>query len=114
MVPPSATPDFILAGIAITGSSIWLVWTRNNTLNKSLQTLVTAFALVGVTALLFMTLLRFGYFHAVMYPRAGFGLPTPLWRVLPAIGAEVVSILILLFALLRHKISRKHSRKATS
>lgn len=113
MVPPSTTPDFILAGIALTGSSFWLLWTRKNSLNKTLQTLVTVFALAGVVALLFMTLLRFGYFDAVLYPRSGFSEPTPLWRVLPAIGAEIASILALLFVITRRKLGQNH-RNTTS
>ena len=114
MVPPSTAPVFILAGIALTGSSSWLLWTRKNLLNKTLQTLVTVFALVGVAALLFLTLLRFGYFDAILYPKSGFSEPTPLWRILPAIGAEIASILALSFVLLRRKIGRKHRRTATN
>ena len=112
MIPPSTTPDFILAGIALTGSSFWLLWTRKNSLNKTLQTLITVFALVGVAALLFMTLHRFGYFDAVLYPRSGFSEPTPLWRVLPAIGAEIASILALLFVLIRRKLDRDYRSTA--
>ncbi|WP_241768273.1 hypothetical protein [Haloferax sp. ATB1] len=113
VVPPSTTPDFILAGVALTGSSFWLLWTRKNSLNKTLQALVTVFALVGVTALLFMTLHRFGYFDAVLYPRPGFSEPTPLWQVLPAIGAEIASILALSFVITRRKLGENH-RNTTS
>jgi hypothetical protein len=114
MVPPSTTPIFILAGIALTGSSFWLLWTHKKTLNKRLQTLVTVFGLVSVVTLLFLTLLRFGYFDAILYPRSGFSEPTPLLRVLPAIGAETASIFLLSFVLIRHKIGRKHSRMETN
>ena len=114
MVPPSTAPTFILAGIALTGSSFGLLWTHKKTLNKRLQTLVTVFALVGVVALLFLTLLRFGYFDAILYSRTGFSEPTPLWRVLPAIGAEIASVLVLSFVLLQHRTGRNHRKMVTN
>lgn len=96
MVPPSTTPDFILAGIALIGSSFWLLWTRENSLKTTIQTLVTVFALAGVVALLFLTFLRFGCIDAVLNPGSGFSEPVPLWRALPAVGTEIASILCFL------------------
>ncbi|EJN59922.1 hypothetical protein [Halogranum rubrum] len=100
MVPPSTAPAFVVAGITLVGSSFWLVTTRRGHRDERRQRVVTGCGLVGVGAMLLLTLFNYGYIDALL-GRSWFSVPIPLWRVLPAIGAEILSALLLVFVLVR-------------
>lgn len=100
MVPPSSAPAFVVAGLSLTGSLFWLLTTRRDHLDEKRQRFVTGCALVGADAVLLLTLFNYGYIDALL-GRSWFSVPIPLWRVLPVIGAEVLSVLLLVFVLVR-------------
>ncbi|SFG11485.1 hypothetical protein SAMN04488063_1464 [Halopelagius inordinatus] len=103
MLPPSTLPDFALSGTALAAATLWFLRRRGSPL-RGISTLGTLVALLGVVALLLFTLLRFGYVDAVLSPSSGLNYG-PFWRVLPAIAAEGLSV-VLLFVTLTKGLSR--------
>lgn len=99
MFPPSTTLDFLLSGMALTVAMLWYLRTRASPARR-LQTLAAIVALLGAVALLSSTLLRFGYVDAVLPPSTGFSYG-PFWRVLPAIAAETLAIVLFSISLVR-------------
>jgi len=101
MIPPATWFDFILATVALGGSYWWHILSQTDSTagNRSIQHTITVLLLFGASGLLYFTLLRFGFIDAILTPERGFY--GPFWRVLPAIAAEILSILLLLSVLIR-------------
>ncbi len=103
MAPPPTTLDFTLATVALAGSTWWFVRTRNDSESEESPSRsgTTGLALLGACGLLWWTLVRFSFLSAVFSQNSGFSDTGPYWRVLPAIGEELVSIILLAVVLKR-------------